>query len=686
MHKSSNLVKAAWTALGAAFITTLYQAVKSYFPASPLQSHVVTVIYCTIMTFVVGLAVLRRQERELERFSNAKVNFEALMEHLPGLACIVSRDGRLVRWNSRVESVLGYSAQELSKLSAPEALAEDYRSLVRQALAAAFQTGVAEMEAAWLTKDGRRIPCYLTGVRVLVGKQPCVLSIGIDISNRKRAEEKLRQSEAQYRRLLANLPDVTWTMNSSRQVTYVSANVHEMLGYAPQEILAGGRELRLSRIHADDLPAVSESYGALFVEGRIFDVEYRMLHKDGHWIWVRNRALRTFEQDGTLAADGILTDITQRKQAEQVDSQLAAIVMSSSNAIIGNSADGTIASWNPGAERMFGYSADEASGKHISMIVPPERLHEVPSVIGRAVRGERVGRFESVCLRKDGMRVEVDLAISPIIDRQGRVLGISTIASDISLRKRGERELLRAKEEAEAATRAKTQFLANISHELRTPMNGILGMTELALDTHLDAEQREYLLTIQSSGNALLRLISELLDFTRTDSGTLALERVTFDLGEILRQTLRPVLSQAQQVGLEFACDIDPGLPDYVRGDPQRLRQVLVNLMDNAVKFTHQGRVLVRSICRSRTQVLFEVSDTGIGIPAEKHATIFEPFTQNDGSSTRRYGGTGLGLAISARLAELMGGSISLQSEPGVGSTFSFTVPLGLPSEPAHSN
>jgi len=446
--------------------------------------------------------------------------------------------------------------------------------------------------------------------------------------------------------------------------------------------------LRISRIHPDDLDAVSESYRALFVENKIFDVEYRMRHKNGRWIWVRNRALSTFEQDGTLLADGLLTDITATKEAEKLDSQLAAIVRSSSNAIIGKAADGSILSWNPAAERMFGYSAAEAVGKHISMLVPPERLYEVPSVIGRVARGERVDRFDSVCLRKDGTRIEVSLAISPMADRHGALLGISTIASDISLQKRTERELLRAKEEAEAATRAKTQFLANISHELRTPMNGILGMTELALDTQLDAEQREYLLTIQSSGNALLHLISELLDFTRTDSGTLELERVTFDLVDTLRTTLRPVQSQAQQVGLDFVCDIDPGLPDYVHGDRERLRQVLINLMDNAVKFTHQGRVALRALCRSRTEdsveVLFEVSDTGIGIPAEKHASIFEPFTQNDGSSTRRYGGTGLGLAICARLVELMGGKISLRSEPGLGSTFAFSVPLGLPQETAY--
>ena len=405
-----------------------------------------------------------------------------------------------------------------------------------------------------------------------------------------------------------------------------------------------------------------------------------MHHKDGRWIWLRNRALRTFLQDGVLFADGILSDITERKAAEKTDSQLASIVNSSRGAIIGKTSDGTIVSWNPAAQKMFGYSTDEAIGKHISMLIPPERLHEMPDILARIARGEQVERFDSVCLRKDGSRIDVSLAISPIMDRNGTVLGISTIANDISLRKRAEQQLVRAKEAAEAAARAKTQFLANISHELRTPMNGILGMAELALDTQLDAEQRESLLVIQSSGSALLRLIDDLLDFTRTESGTLALDSIPFNLNETVRQTLRPLRFQAQQIGLEFLCQMDPELPDLVIGDPQRLRQVLINLVGNAIKFTQQGKVVVHVACNclsaDNTEVLFKISDTGIGISPDKHAAIFEGFTQSDGSSTRKYGGTGLGLAISSRLVELMHGKIWVESQLGRGSTFCFTVQL----------
>lgn len=689
MRKGYYFVKAAWAALAATLTMAAYEFIKTVFFAhlSVWQSHVVTIVLCTSMTFVIAWVILQRRAIDLELLRREKENLSTIIEKLPGLTCIVGQNHQLARWNSRFQTTLGYSADELSRMTASETLAEEYREIVPRQMGAAWTDGCAEMEAAWLTKSGKRIPCYLTGVRIFAGNQPYVLSVGIDISDQKRAHEQLRKSEEQYRRLLGNLPDVTWTLGSDGQITYINPNVQQVLGYTPEEVLGGGTEQRRARVHPEDVEAVTRSYEGLFLENRIFDIEYRALHKDGRWIWVRSRSLRTYQHNGVLLADGILSDITESKQAERINSQLASIVTSSIAAIIGKTVDGTIVSWNPGAEKIFGYAAGDAIGKHISMLVAPEKLHEVPEVIAKVIRGEQVPRFDSICVRQDGIRIPVSLAISAITDKTGRVLGISSIANDISLQKNVERELLNAKEAAEAATRAKSQFLANISHELRTPMNGILGMTDLALDTTLDAEQREYLLTIQSSGVALLEMINKLLDFTNTESGALTLNRVSFNLREILKQTMRPFLFQAQQVGLEVLCQTSPDLPPIVVGDPERLRQVLVNLVGNAIKFTHLGKIAVDVTCGPYSdhtaELQFAISDTGIGIPAGKHAAIFEPFTQSDGSSTRKYGGTGLGLAVCKRLVELMGGKIWLESEPRRGSTFYFTVPLGVPEEPA---
>ena len=368
-------------------------------------------------------------------------------------------------------------------------------------------------------------------------------------------------------------------------------------------------------------------------------------------------------------------------------------------------------------------SPDNVVGKtdYDTQVAPEEARFYIECDRRVMASGEPLLNIEETQRRPDGQQVHLLTSKVPLRDAGGRVTGILGIYSDISERKRAEEELQRAKETAEAANRAKSEFLANMSHEIRTPMNGVLGMSELLLDTTLSAEQYDYVRTIRASAESLLTIINDILDFSKIEAGKLDLAPGPFRLREALEDMLKPLAVRARKKGLRLPCRVADDVPAELRGDWGRLRQILINLIGNAIKFTAQGEVAIgvqlqdftaedaesaekEKAKKNRTQtnsprlhlgdslsssalsafsavkslclLHFEVRDTGIGIAQDKLAAIFEPFVQADGSMTRQYGGTGLGLAISARLIAMMGGRIWAESEPGRGSAFHFTVPV----------
>jgi PAS domain S-box-containing protein len=361
------------------------------------------------------------------------------------------------------------------------------------------------------------------------------------------------------------------------------------------------------------------------------------------------------------------------------------ILESALDAFVGMDSNGLIMDWNAQAEITFGWLRSEATGQMLSKMIIPERYRDAHERGLRHFLAAGEGpvlnkRIEITALHRDGREFPVELTISAISG--GGTHCFVAFVRDITERKRFQEELLAAKAAAEQSNRAKDEFLANMSHEIRTPMNGILGMTELMLDTELTIEQREHLGLVRLSAESLLSVINDVLDFSKIEAGKMELELIPFDLRESLGETMMALSFRAHQKGLELVYEVQPEVPEALLGDPGRIRQILINLVGNAIKFTEHGEIFVcvdEQSPRSATAALhFAVKDTGVGVPMEKQEQIFDAFSQADGSMTRKYGGSGLGLTICVRLVEMMGGRVWLESQPGQGSTFHFTAQLAL--------
>ncbi len=400
--------------------------------------------------------------------------------------------------------------------------------------------------------------------------------------------------------------------------------------------------------------------------------EVRLPDREG-WYEVTQDPI--YLEDDHLGTIYILRDITERKQAEAIIHEqkqyLEALISNSPVAIVTLDTRQKILSSNPAFETLFGYTQQEIARRNLDQLLVDDLHAETPSYSEQVLQGRSVKKTVQL-RRKDSTRADVEIYGVPLIVA-GQIAGALWLYHDVT-------ELVQARRQAEQADRAKSEFLANMSHEIRTPMNGIMGMIELTLGTELTNEQFDFLTGARESADALLSVLNGILDFSKIEAGQLQLEMVDFDLRGVVEGVAQTLANRAEVKGLEIAALVDNDVPYYVKGDPVRLRQVLVNLVENAIKFTEKGEVFIRTELveenSQRSVLRFSVTDTGIGIPHDRQQAIFERFVQADGSTTRRYGGTGLGLTISKQLAEMMGGRIGVESEPGRGSSFWFTVDL----------
>ena len=546
-------------------------------------------------------------------------------------------------------------------------------------------TVTAEVPATIATSAVDELRTAVLPIAAVLG---LVLLVGLAVLSwtlrqRGRTERRLQQSEERTRSILEAAKDAFVSMDEQGLISDWNDQAEATFGWSRHEAL--GRDLAGTIVPPEHRQAHRDGLARFLDtgEGPVLNqrVEISALHRDGHTFPVE-LAVWPVRSGEACTFNAFIQDITDRKAAEEerarVANQQRLLLESSGEGIYGIDTEGRCTFVNRAAAATLGYEPDELVGKNLHQLIHHSHddgssypAAECPS--HRTVESGEPHRVDDEVLwRKDGTAVPVEYSSQPLVD-DGEIRGAVVVFSDITERRRTALELVTAHQQAIEASRLKSEFLANMSHEIRTPMNGVIGMTGLLLRTDLSDEQREYAETVRRSGEALLTVINDILDFSKIEAGKVALEVIDFDLRAAVEESAELLAERAHEKGLELVVLIQPEVPAAVRGDPGRVRQVLINLVGNAVKFTEEGEVVVRARVARQTGttvvIHFEVTDTGIGIPADQQESLFESFSQADTSSTRKYGGTGLGLASSQQLTQLMGDQIGLESEVGKGGT-----------------
>jgi len=553
---------------------------------------------------------------------------------------------------------------------------------------------------------GRRALKYFIWALLFVGfifGLSVYLPLEREISGRHEAEEQLTKLKNRFEQVSVHSKEVVWEVDATGMYTYISQSVKETLGYEPEEIV--GKSYLYDYVSEEYRELIKQLVFDVFSQKQhVCNMEQIALSKDGRSVWLLINGFPIIDKQGNLQGyRGSNFDITQRKQAEEelernkeaLKRQNALFTALLNNIPVGifmvEAPSGKLQVSNEKAFRILGKrmplnapldSLFKLNDAHKLNSLEPYPLEENPIVLG--MKGERSSIDDMLIEHPDGTQRLLEVFGSPVADDQGRILASIASFVDITDRKQAEMTLLKAKNDAEAATRAKSHFLANMSHEIRTPMNAILGFSSLLARTELNEKQADYLNIVQSSGKLLLEIINDILDVSKLESGHFVLESIDFNLDSLCNDALKICLPKIEGKSIEAYIKIEHDVPGSLNGDPTRLQQVLVNLLNNASKFTSSGSIGIRISTDKQEQtdgfvsLRVHVVDTGIGIPQDKRQRIFQPFNQVDESITRKYGGTGLGLSICKAIVNAYDGNIWVESEVGKGSDFVFTLKLKL--------
>ncbi len=631
-----------------------------------------------------------RQLRETRRALSDQAILRSLLESAPdtGIAA-TDLHLRILYFNPTLGRIYGYKPEDVIGRTVhefhvlhqipPERLERAAKTVQRKGY---YQYQIERQEQGRTLHFEMRVSLIRDEGGGMVG----YMLMALDVTRRREAELALLRSEEMLRRSQQFANAGSWDWQISTDELRWSDRVPALLGGQPGRTTTS-REQFLKTVHPDDQQRLQTAVAACLDQGADYEIEYRVIWPDSsiHWLYEQGDVLR--DEDGEpVNMLGLVQDITRRKEAEiELRAQhrfLDSVIENIPSMLwVKEAKELRYVRCNRAGEQLTGRAAADFIGKSDADLLPP------------AQAAERMAADRQVLIEGRAVEIEEEQGISchnrrllrtrkvPILDVQPAcLLGIS---DDITEQRAAEKELAEAKIQAEKANQAKSDFLANMSHEIRTPMNGIIGLTELALKTELNPQQRDYLQKVNESAHSLLGLLNDILDLSKIEANRLELESIPFDLHELTAQIGSLMAIHSQQKGIPLHIDIDPEIPRYLLGDPLRIKQILLNLLGNAFKFTKQGEIRIEAGLGLHAQhgflpVAFTVRDTGIGIDAARQAELFQPFVQSDSSTTRMYGGSGLGLAITRQLAEMMDGSVSLISAPGQGSTFTVTLPLQL--------